>query len=286
MTAVGRLYKELVYGGHLLAFGTASIAATAALVLGRTPTWDLLLMAYLFSYGAYMVNRTSDFDQDRVSHLDRTEYLEGRRRALPMVVAVSFGLGYVLALLRNLALFAGLLVPVVLAVAYSVGSKRMGRALGMSRLKEGLFVKNLTVSLGWSLIPILVGLYYVQLSLAVFAFCPFIFLRLMVNTIFFDVRDVKADAAYGIRTIPVSLGTVASLKLMDVVDFSSGAYLAVLVLSGVLPTFAGLLVVFTPYSFAYRYFSQRSTKHEDSLRDLAADGEYLLWGVVAYLGLM
>ncbi|MGD0319479.1 MAG: UbiA family prenyltransferase [Nitrososphaerales archaeon] len=286
MTAVGKLYKELVYGGHLLAFGTASIAATAALVLGRTPTWDLLLMAYLFSYGAYMVNRSSDFDQDRVSHLDRTAYLEGRRRSLPMIVAVSLGVGYVLALLRNLTLFAGLLVPVALAVAYSVGSKRMGKALGMSRLKEGLFVKNLTVSFGWSLIPILVGLYYMQLPLTVIALCPFIFLRLMVNTVFFDVRDVKEDAAYGVRTIPVSLGTDASWKLMDVVDFSSGLYIALLVLSGVLPTFAGLLVVFTPYSFAYRYFSRRSTKHEDSLRDLAADGEYLLWGFVAYLGLM
>ena len=258
MTAAARLYKELVYGGHLLALGTASITATAALVLGRTPTWDLLLMAYLFSFGAYMVNRTSDFDQDRVSHIDRTAYLEGRRRSLPAIAVVSFGVGYLLALLRNLVLFAGLLVPVVLAVAYSVGSKRMGRALGMSRLKEGLFVKNLTVSFGWSLIPLLVGLYYMQLPLAVIALCPFIFLRLMVNTIFFDVRDVEADATYGVRTIPVSLGTDASRKLMDAVDFSSGLYVALLVLFGVLPAFAGLLVVFTPYSFAYRYFSQRS----------------------------
>jgi 4-hydroxybenzoate polyprenyltransferase len=284
ITAVGRLYKELVYGGHLLALGTASIAVTAALVLGRTPTWDLLLMAYLFSFGAYMVNRSSDFDQDRVSHQNRTAYLEGRRRSLPAIAVVSFGAGFVLALLRNLALFAGLLVPVVLAFAYSVGSKRMGRALGMSRLKEGLFVKNLTVSFGWSLIPILVGLYYMQLPVAAIVLCPFIFLRLMVNTVFFDVRDVEEDAAYGVRTIPVSLGTDASQKLMDVVDFSSGSYVALLVLLGVLPTLAGLLVVFTPYSFAYRYLSRMSSKHRDSLRDLAADGEYILWGFVTYLG--
>ncbi len=286
MTAAARLYKELVYGGHLLALGTASITATAAFVLGSTPTWDLLLMAYLFSYGAYMINRSSDFDQDRVSHLDRTTYLEGRKRLLPAIVAVSFGVGYILALLRNLALFAGLLVPVALAVAYSVGSKRMGRALGISRLKEGLYVKNLTVSLGWSLVPLLVGLYYLQLPLAMVALCPFIFLRLMVNTIFFDARDVKEDAAYGVKTIPVSLGTDTSRKLMDAVDLSSGLYVALLVLSGVLPAFAGLLVVFIPYSFAYRYLSQRSTKHKDSLRDFAADGEYLLWGFVTYLGLI
>ena len=286
MTAAGRIYGELVYGGHVLALGTASIAATSALVLGRTPTWDLLLMAYLFSFGAYMVNRLSDFDQDRVSHLDRTQYLEGRRRSLPAIVVTSFGVGYAFALLRNLVFFAGLLVPLVLAVAYSVGSERMGRVLGMSRLKEGLFVKNLTVSIGWSLIPILVGLYYLQLPAVIVALCPFVFLRLIVNTIFFDVRDVEADAAYGVRTIPVSLGTDASQKLMNVVDLSSGLYLALLVLLGVLPGFAGLLILFTPYSFAYRYFSRRSSRHWDSLRDLAADGEYILWGFVTYLGLM
>ena len=286
MTVAERLYKELVYGGHLLALGTASIAATAALVLGRTPTWELLLMAYLFSFGAYMVNRSSDFDQDRMSHIDRTAYLEGRRRLLPAIAVASFGVGYVLALFRNLAFFAGLLVPVVLAVAYSVGSKRMGRALGVSRLKEGLFVKNLTVSFGWSLIPLLVGLYYMQLPLALITLSPFVFLRLMINTVFFDVRDVDEDAAYGVRTIPVSFGTGASRKLMDVVDASSGFYIALLVLAGVLPAFASVLVVFTPYSFAYRYFSRRSTKHEDSLRDLVADGEYLLWGFATYLGLL
>jgi 4-hydroxybenzoate polyprenyltransferase len=278
------VYRELVYGGHLLALGTASIAATASFVLGRTPTWDLLLMAYLFSYGAYTVNRFSDFDQDRISHADRTAHLEGRRRLLPAIAAACFAVGYVLAFLRNLDFFAGLLLPLMLAVAYSVGSEKMGRALGISRLKEGLFVKNLTVSFAWSLIPLLVGLYFLQFPVAEIALCPFIFLRLMVNTIFFDVRDMEADAAYGVRTIPVSLGIDASRKLMNVVDLSSGFYVALLVLWGVLPGFAGLLLIFVPYSFTYRYLSQRSPKHKDSWRDLAADGEYILWGLVTCLG--
>jgi 4-hydroxybenzoate polyprenyltransferase len=284
MTLREAMYQELVYGGHLLALGTASMAATTALVLDKAPTWDLLLMAYLFSYGAYMVNRSSDFDEDRVSHRDRTAYLEGRRNLLPVIVVASFATGYLLAFLRNPALFAGLLLPLALAVAYSVGSKRMRRALGISRLKEGLFIKNLTVSFGWSLIPLLVGLYFMQLPVAAIVLCPFIFLRLLVNTIFFDVRDVEADVAYGVRTIPASLGSGASLKVMDIFDLSAALYVALLVLLGFLPGFAGLLVIFTPYSFSYRYISNKSSKYRDSLRDLAADGEYILWGFVTYLG--
>ena len=273
-----------MYGGHLLALGTASIAASASFIIGKNPTVDLLAMAYLFSFGAYAVNRASDFNQDRESHPDRTAYLEGRRRALPAVAAGSFAVGYGLALFRNLYFFAGLLLPLVLAIAYSVGSKRMQSVLGFSRLKEGLLLKNVVVSFGWSLIPVLVGLYFLDVRASLLVFCPFIFLRLMVNTIFFDARDVGADEGHGVRTIPGALGLGRALRVMDVLDIGSALLILLLVLTSYLPVSAGLLAVFTPYSFAYRYYSLRSTQHRDSLRDFAADGEYALWGFVTYLG--
>ena len=283
MSFTEALYKELVYGGHLLALGTSSMAATVSFVLGRVPTWDLLLMAYLFSLGGYSVNRFSDFEEDAVSHPDRTAYLKGRVGSLKVISAACFALGYLLALLRNLIFFGALLAPLVLALAYSVGSVRMKGALGFSRLKEATLVKNLTVSLGWSLVPVLVGLYYLQLPLAILALSPFVFLRIMVNTIFFDQRDAAADASFGVRTLPVTIGMAASSRVMDVLDLASGAYLIGVVAWGLVPLFAGALVVFVPYSFAYRLYS-RAGKHKDSARDFVADGEYLLWGLVTYIG--
>ena len=283
MTFASAAYKELVYGGHLLALGTSSMAATAAWVMGRTPTWDLLLMAYLFSFGGYSVNRISDFDQDAVSHPDRTAYLKGRIGWLKGVVVACFVLGYALALFRNLIFFSGLLIPLLLALAYSVGSERMKSRIGVSRLKEATLVKNVTVSFGWSLVPLLVGLYYFELPTAVFAFAPFIFLRIMINTIFFDQRDVDADASFGVKTLPVRMGIPGSSRVMDVLDLASGGYLVAVVAAGIVPLFAGALLVFVPYSFAYRIYAG-SGRHRDSLRDLVADGEYLLWGVVATIG--
>jgi 4-hydroxybenzoate polyprenyltransferase len=277
-------YAEFVYGGHLLALGTSSIAATAALVLGKSPSFDLLLMAYLFSYGAYTVNRISDFEQDRVSHPERTAHLEGRRGALQGIAAASFLIGYGLAFVRNLVFFTGLLVPLALAVAYSVGSSRTKRMLGMSRLKEGLLVKNITISFGWALIPLLVGLYYLTLPVAILALAPFIFLRLMVNTVFFDQRDVDADRAFGVRTLPEVMGVEKSWRVLDLLDGASGVYLAALLVVGVLPGFVGVLLLFVPYSVLYRLYARRSSRYQDSVRDLAADGEYILWGVVTYLG--
>ena len=283
MSFTEALYKELVYGGHLLALGTSSMAATVSFVLGRVPSWDLLLMAYLFSLGGYSINRFSDFEEDAVSHPDRTAYLKGRVGSLKAISAACFALGYLLALLRNLIFFGALLAPLALALAYSVGSGRMKGALGFSRLKEATLVKNLTVSLGWSLVPVLVGLYYLQLPLAILALSPFIFLRIMVNTIFFDQRDAAADAAFGVRTLPVRMGMAASSRVMDVLDLASGVYLIGVVAWGLVPLFAGALVIFVPYSFAYRLYS-RAGKHKDSARDFVADGEYILWGLVTCIG--
>ena len=283
MTFASAAYKELVYGGHLLALGTSSMAATAAWVMGTTPTWDLLLMAYLFSFGGYSINRISDFRQDSVSHPDRTAYLKSRMAWLKGAVVACFALGYVLALLRNLVFFSGLLIPLLLAFAYSVGSERMKDSIGVSRLKDATLVKNVTVSFGWSLVPFLVGLYYLELPAAVFAFAPFIFLRLMVNTIFFDQRDMEADASFGVKTLPVRMGMIGSERVMDVLDLASAVYLVAIVAARLVPLFAGALLVFVPYSMAYRVYGG-SGKHRDSSRDLVADGEYVLWGVVTSIG--
>jgi len=283
MSLARAAYKELVYGGHLLALGTSSMAASAALIMGRSPTWDLLLMAYLFSLGAYSINRISDFKQDEVSHPERTSYLRGRLGGLKVVSAACFGLGYLLALFRNLVFFGALLVPLGLALAYSVGSSRLKDAVGVSRLKEATLVKNVTVAFGWSLVPVLVGLYFLSLPLAIFAFAPFIFLRLMVNTIFFDQRDVQADASFGVNTLPVRIGMAGSSAVMNALDLVSGGYIIAAVALGLLPVFAVGLAVFVPYSLVYRLYA-RSGRHKDSLRDFVADGEYIFWGVVTYIG--
>ena len=283
MSFASAAYKELVYGGHLLALGTSSMAATAAFIMGMNPTWDLLLMAYLFSLGAYLINRVSDFAEDSVSHPERTEYLKKRLGWLKAASAGCFALGYALAFFRNLIFFAGLLVPLGLAIGYSVGIRGMKSALGFSRLKDAILVKNVTVSFGWSLVPFLVGLYYLSLPLALYVLAPFIFLRLMVNTIFFYQRDVEADASFGVNTLPIRIGMAGSTRVMDALDLVSGLYLVAALAAGALPLFAAALLIFVPYSFAYRIYA-RSGRHRDSLRDFAADGEYLLWGVVTYIG--
>lgn len=283
MSALRTLYREFVYGGHLLALGTASMAASSALLIGLLPPWQLLLMAYLFSYGAYTVNRISDIEQDAVSNPERTGHLAGRRRYLAAIAALYFGLGYLMAALRNPYFFVALLAPLVLSLAYSVGSRRLVKVVGATRLKDKLLVKNIVTSFGWALIPFLVGFYYLSFPAPLLLLAPFIFLRLMANTILFDVRDVSADVQFGVKTVPGVYGLSASYRGMALVDLTSAAYLLVLVASTALPLYALTFLALPVYSFVYRQVSRRANADLDRLCDLVADGEYLLWGPLLYI---
>jgi len=276
--------REIVYGGHLLALGTASIAASSAILLGRSPTIVLLVMAYLFSYGAYMLNRGAEVSQDSISDPTRTSFLQGRSKYLTAISAVSFGIGYLLASTVSLVFLGALLVPLFLAVAYTVGSKKMVRLIGARRLKEKLLIKNVVISFGWSLVPLLVGLYFRSITLTLAAFVPFIFFRLMSNTIFFDLRDVRADREYGVRTVPVVFGSRFSYRSMNAFDVSSAAYITILIATHVLPLYSLVMILLPAYSLVYRRVAQKPGSDLAFLCNFVADGEYLLWGPLLILG--
>lgn len=176
-----------------------------------------------------------------------------------------------------------MLIPLTLALLYSIGSNRMKSLIGVRRLKEKLLVKNLAISLGWSLIPMLVGLYYQGIPIILLAFAPFIFLRLLSNTVFFDLRDVSADKEFGVRTIPVVYGAKRAFVLMTLFDFASAIYVMLLVGVGLYPTFSLVLLALPIYSMIYRELSKRPNADLDFLCDIVADGEYLMWGPLIFV---
>ena len=268
----------------MLAVGTASIAAASTVLLGVTATPLLLVMAYLFSYGAYMMNRTTEMDQDAVSHPDRTALMGGRRKYLPAITGGCFLLGYGFALTVNYVFFAALLVPLAFALAYSVGSKRLVRVMGVAKLKDKLLIKNLFVSLGWALVPVMVGFYYLKFEQAVLLMGVLIFLRLMVNTLIFDVRDIEGDKAAGIRTVPVVYGADATYRVMASIDALALAFLAAAVGLGLLPAPAAVLGALPAYSLAYAFLAKRQKARLSFICDVLVDGEYLIWGPLMYLG--
>lgn len=275
--------KELVFGGHLLALGTASIGASSSILIGQHPTIDLLIVLYLFTYGAYSQNRSLEIGQDILTNPSRSSYLWSRRQYLPLITGGCFILGHLLAALRNFNFFAALFIPLTLSYLYSTSSKKLMPFLGVRNLKESLIVKNITISFGYALVPVLVGLYFEQVSTQLTLFAVFVFLRLLVNTIFFDLRDLEGDSAFGIKTIPTVEGRTRTYLLLWVVDGASALFVLLAVVLGLLPGFLMVTLVLFVYSSVYRYLAQKPNANMNLICDVVADGEYILWAPVIFL---
>jgi len=177
-----------------------------------------------------------------------------------------------------------LLVPLALSLLYSVGSKRLVGVIGTTKLKQKLLLKNVSIAFGWSLIPILVGLYFGGFDAPLLLLGPFIFLRLMTNTIVFDIRDAEGDRENAVKTLPTELGVARSFDVVGAIDALSAAYLVALLVVGLVPSFALTLILLPIYSAIYRGFAMQSNANLGFICDVVADAEYILWGPLIYIG--
>ena len=71
---------------------------------------------------------------------------------------------------------------------------------------------------------------------------------------------------------------------MAVLDLLSSLYLVSLVGVALLPPYALILVVLPVYSTLYRWLASSERAMIGFLCDFVADGEYVLWGPLIYLG--
>jgi len=265
--------KEFIYGGHLTALGASSIAFTSALLLDIPITWDFLLIVYLITYTVYLYNRFKEFDEDFLTNPDRTQHIGGYIKYTPLIV------------------FCSTLVIIWLLLCFG---NSLSLAFGLSLLLSGFFYslffkkvtrkivgfKNFYVSFIWAFLIILMGTYYdMSLNLALILLFLFVFLRILVNNIFFDIKDIGLDKKRRLKTFPVVLGKDKALNYLQVLNFVSFIPLVSGIWSDLFPFFALWLIFFYFYSLYYLKKVKKKKSNAYFLFTLA-DGEYLLWATI------
>ncbi|MBO3842889.1 MAG: UbiA family prenyltransferase [Candidatus Brockarchaeota archaeon] len=191
-----------------------------------------------------------------------------------MAAAASLTVSVALAAQKGLGVLLTLLSPLVVGVVYSTGPP------SMSRLKDILGVKNLTLATAWAAVPTLVpilvkagpaGARGVLLSLMIFSF---IFVKAMINTILFDVRDVRGDSSAGVRTLPVVLGVKAVYRLLILLNMTLVLWVIACGLLGFFLPYLPILAANLLYTFWYIHFFTRNLSKKRILTDLLVDGEW------------
>jgi 4-hydroxybenzoate polyprenyltransferase len=169
-----------------------------------------------------------------------------------------------------------LVTPILVGVFYSVKLSR-----SMPRLKEIVGAKSVSVAFSWALygsfLPL--SLHQAEFEKTILIF-TYIFVQLLVNTVLFDVLDVKGDSDSGIKSIPVVLGRSRTAKLLTIANSALCFWLAYSVFRGLFLNY--LPALFFGVAYGYVIIWVFSSKGRQRLQaELMIDGEWL--PIVAFM---
>ncbi len=271
------LGEEMVYGGHLLSLGGVSIALVTAFLLGIKTSPGFYLIIYLGFQAIYLFNRYREFFSDRLTNPERTGHLQSAYRRIPRIVFIWLLIFFVILIyFQKTPAFLFGIFTISLGLLYSVFIKKFtGRIPGL----KGIFVAAC-----WSTVVVFLILYYEQpFTWAVVLLVIFVFLRWVVNTTVFDVKDMVDDQRKEIITLPIFLGREKSIAFLKAVTLISTIPIFIGVYLKILPLTTLLLLFTVPYAFYY--LNRIKEKNNDSFTyNVIIDGEFVLWSALIIIG--
>ena len=271
------IWQEFIYGSHLLILGTSGVAFTSAFLLDIPITLDFLLVVYLIFYVIYSYNRLEEFEGDFLTNPSRTRHIKKYINYLPFVIFCStLVIVFLLIYSGNFwNLIFGLSI-LLSGVSYTKYFKKITRKIAG--------FKSFYASFVWALLVLFLSFYYsFPLESSVFLIFTFIFLRLLTNTIFSDIKDIELDKKDNLKTIPILLGKKKTLNYLHIFNIFSFVPIVVGVSMNLLPLFSLTLLIFCLYSIFYLKMVGYKKTDVCRLSYMMVDGEYLFWPIILFL---
>jgi len=212
----------------------------------------------------YTMNRFTDRREDSINNPRRLRYIDRYGKATFIIAAGLYCASLAWLLLTDIPSFLVALLPLVLAVLYSV-----------FRLKRVFLAKNIVVASGALCSVALVLVYFRDITPYSVMLSLFFFLGFLTNTIIYDIKDIRGDLQYRIATIPAVYGVQVTKILCFALLLSDG--LLVPALASWNPA-AGLLILYTLYLGIYTAFAGDPEKLPSWYYGIFVEGECLFLG--------
>jgi len=271
---------ELIYGAHFTAIGCPSLILVVSMLTCVNITIIGLTTAYIIPLIIYTLNYNMEIDTDHITDLNRARYILGRKKIFPFLLAL-----YLVILILLILILCNFNFSIFVLFTLSGGLLYTSVFKILTKVITGF--KSIFISAVWAYTSAFFLLFYNSIglkdyNLLIFAF---IFLKIFINVVFFDIKDIESDAVKKLRTIPIIPGkdhTLVALHLINLIAFIllfAGVYM------GRLPIFSLSLTIFYFYS-AY-YLIKGKTANGESLLNysyIMADAEFILWPIVLFIG--
>jgi len=270
--------NEFIYGGHWLSLGGSAFILSILLMLELSIKWELILIVYLLLQIVYNYDHYRCLEEDSKSNSNRTNHLKKYQKFFPIILVIYgslfFGLLYTFG--NTISLIFGTFL-LALGFLYTIFCKKLtAKIIGF---------KNFYTSFSVSLLVIFVTFYsFYELSILSLIIILFIFIRLMVNTSFCDLKDMDVDKKQNLVTLPIYFGKQKFLTFLHILNLISFVLLLTAIVTGIAPLFSIFLLLFFPYVFYYIKKAKNTDTDLQSLSNFAVDGEFILWPILLIIG--
>lgn len=280
------LLLRLAYSNLWLAASAGAQAYMNCVLMRREPGFEALALPVASMYLVYTFAKTVRFDPaaDAVNDPERTEFLLRWRRPLIALAGLLYSWGLLVSLQRGLEVAALFVFPVVVAVLYDV--KFMPPGWRYRRLKDITGVKSAVVAVTWGVTGVLLparlaGFEDVGVLALLLAWNVLIF---FINTVYFDMGDVKGDRLEGTVTLPLALGFQRTRRMLGWLNGLAALLMAGGAAAGWLPPAAWMVALVGVYVW---FFLQAARDEETDLGftcDVVVDGTFYPAALLAWLG--
>lgn len=272
------IWNEYVHGGHLLSIGSSAIVLTVMFILEVQIRFEFLLIVYLGTQCIYSYNHYKEIEFDSITNLHRTTHLNSYNRYQD-VITIFYGSIFLLLLIyygnTNSFLFGCILLILGLFFTYR----------GKTLSKKIVGFKSVYTAFSWSLIVIFTSIYCsYPIDLIVLLLFLFVFMRWIINTSFFDIKDIKSDKKREIKTMPLYFGKDNFLDLLQILNLLSIFPILIGVLIKQIPIYAFLLTFTFFYSFYYIQKARSKKTQITNLSYIFVDSEFFYWPFLVLLG--
>jgi len=269
-------------GVVFLALSAASMALFFSILFFKVVSLTYFIVIFFLTYAVYGLDRLVNLREDRLSHPERTRFLERNRWPFAVSILTAF-LGSLL--LAATSGWVVILIPIapIATIFYSGNLSR--KVLGTRRFcpKQYFIMKDVCIASGWAFLLLVTSFYVARpMGTGLWLFLVPLFMKLFVMAVAYDFKDISSDRRAGVRTLPVVMGEDSSKLVLHALNTVATVLILLLIYFGFLPL---LGVIFVP-AFLYQFFMVRLVRQDapEWVYFILCDLEQFFWLVFLGIG--
>jgi len=228
------------------------------------------------------MDRLASLEEDRLSHPERTRFLQRNRWPFAVSIVLAFSSSLFLAAASG---WVVTLIPIAPIVVIFYSGNLSQKVLGTRRpnLKQYFIIKDIAIASGWAFLLFVTSVYLGRpIGSEQWLFLIPLLMKLFVMAVVYDFKDINSDRRASIRTLPVVIGENSSKLVLHILNVVATVIILLLVYFGLLPL---LGVIFIP-AFIYQFFMIHLVREDapEWVYFILCDLEQFFWLVFLGIG--